>query len=795
MSQFRQSVRSLFQTPAFALTAALTIALGIGANTAVYAVVHAVLLEPLPFRQPESLVQIWETHPELHNLQVSVPDYLDWKRSFKTLDIAAYTFQAINKATLVGQGEPLAIQSTNASWELFPLLGIRPILGRLYDAADDKGKQPVILISEQLWRRKFSADRNAIGRRLQLGATSFTIVGVLPRRNSFPIWADTWVPFSLMGSDLYSERKFHPLEVVGRLKPNVPLRQAEVESESVASRLSTAYPATNGKIGAFTVPLMDAIIGEVRPALTAVWVGVGLVLLIACANLTHLMMSRALHRRREIAVRLALGASRLAAFWMFLLETSILAITGGLLGVLAADVALPIIQHLALGQMPRLEALQLNRPVLLFGLIASLIVAFVFALPSFVLFRSNLNDALSSANTRISARQSWLDPVMTAAEVALSAAVLVGAILLVRSFSLTLQTPPGFQHDHVLAVHSPLVAGDWNKSDALFRNRIAPELQKIPGVREVAAVNSVPMSLGPTEHSRFATRFGIAGKRFEPGRFPTGQMRWCTANYFRVLGIPLVKGRLLTESDNGQPRYLINETFARLFFPHSDAVGQKILLGIVTPNPVSAEIVGVVGDVREFGLTSQPEPSMYFVSISPEIELVMKTTTTDAAMRSSISTAMRQLNPQQAIGPVRTLDSYIAGSLARQRFVLALVSTFAALALCLCGVGVYGVFSYSVIRRMREFGIRAAVGALRRDLLRQVINESLAVIVPGLLGGIAIFALCSQVMRSLLYQVSPKDPLSSAAAAVSILLLCLISVAIPALRAAQVDPAIILREQ
>jgi putative ABC transport system permease protein len=380
-------------------------------------------------------------------------------------------------------------------------------------------------------------------------------------------------------------------------------------------------------------------------------------------------------------------------------------------------------------------------------------------------------------------------------EVALSVAVLLAAVLLVRSFSLTIQTPPGFQSRDVLVMHSPLTDRDWNRSYALFHNRISPALQSIPGVQAVAAVNSVPMSLGTTEHSRFATRFGIAGKTFEPGRFPTAQIRWCTATYFHLLGIPLLRGRLLTEADHGRPVYLINQTFAQTFFPHSDPVGKKLLLGVVTPNPESDEIVGVVADTRDFGLTSAPEPTMYSVDTSPEMEILIKAATTDSEVRERISMAVRQVSPQQPAGSVRPLTAYVADSLARQRFVLALIATFAALALCLCAIGVYGVFSYSVTRRIREFGIRSAVGARRRDLLSQVFLECLMVILPGLAGGLAISWVCSRLLRNLLYRVSPTDELSSVLAAAGILALCLSAVAIPATRAAKVDAATTLREQ
>jgi predicted permease len=795
MSELRQAVRSVLRKPLFAVTALLTIALGIGANTAVYAIIHAVLLEPLPFRQPKELVQVWETHPELHNLQVSVPDYLDWKTSVKSLDLAAYTFQSMDKATLLGQGTPTAVQGTNASSDLFAVLGTKPILGHIY--AGQEEKEPVVLISEQLWRRKFSADSHVIGHALRLGPKSFTIVGVLPRSSAFPVWADVWIPLSLIEPELYSTRKYHPLEVIGRLRSEIPLRQAEIEMEETARQLGLANPATNGKIGAFVVPLIETVIGEVRPALIAAWIAVGLVLLIACANLAHLTMGRALNRQHEIALRLALGASRLWVLRTFFLETFVLSLAGGLLGIFAAHLALPIIQYLAKGQVPRFEGIAINSSVLLFGLFACLAVAALFVAPSYLqIFRSDLNDSISSGNNRgSSVRRSWLSPVLMVSEVALSLAVTLAAIVLLRSFSLTLHTDSGFQPKNVLAVHSPLVEGDWQKSYNFLQNHVAPDLASIPGVREVAAINAIPMSLGSTEHSRYATRFGIVGEDFEPGRFPTAQLRWCTPNYFHVLGIPLIRGRLLTDTDHNQPRYVISGALAQRFFPHSNPVGKKLLLGVVTPHPESAEIVGVVGGVREFGLTSAPEPTLYSLDVSPGMDIVVKTLTESTTVENSVSATMRRINPQEASGPTRTLSSYIAASLARQQFILALIATFAGIAICLCVVGIYGVFSYSVTRRMREFGIRSAIGARRGDIIAQVVRECLVIILPGLLAGIGISAACSQFMRTLLYRVSPTDTLSVALATVGVSVFCLGSVIIPSLRAAQVDPVRMLRNQ
>jgi putative ABC transport system permease protein len=795
MSEIRQTLRSILRRPAFALTAILTVALGIGANVAVFAIIHAVLLEPLPFREPKQLVQVWETHPELHNVPVSVPDYLDWKKSAKTLDLAAYTFQSMDKATLIGQGDPIAVQGTNASSALFPLLGIKPIIGRVYSSEQEN--QAVILISEQLWRRKFSADPHVVGRALHLNSISFTIIGVLARRSSFPVWADVWMPFSQIEPELYSTRKYHPLEVVGRLKPGVSLRQAELELENTARHLSSAYPATNGKIGAFAVPLMDTVIGGVRPALITTWMLVGLVLLIACANLAHLMMSRALNRQHEIALRLALGASRLSAFRTFLLEALLLSLGGGLLGILAANLALPWMQHLANGQIPRLDDVTVDSSVLLFGILACFLLAVLFVIPAYgQVLLANLNDVISSGTTRTtSAGRSWPSRVLMGSEVAFALTVVLAATTLIRSFSLALHVDPGFNAKNVVCLRSPLVEDDWKRSYVFFNNNVVPALTKFSAIREVAAVNALPMSLGTTEHSRFVTRFGIAGREFVPGQFPVAQSRWCTPNYFHVLGIPLIRGRLLTAADYNRPIYLINEALARRFFPNSNPVGQKLIMGVVSPQPELGEIAGVVGNVREFGVTSAPEPAIYSIDVSPEMDLAMMIAGSTAAVEEFVPATMRRINPRQAIGPIQPLSAFIRASLIRQQFILTLITAFAAVAICLCAVGIYGVFSYSVARRMREFGIRSAVGARGADLMTQVIRECLIVIFPGVIAGVGISIACSGFMRTLLYQISPTDLVATTWAVITVLAGCLLSVLTPSWRAARADPAHTLREQ
>ena len=421
--------------------------------------------------------------------------------------------------------------------------------------------------------------------------------------------------------------------------------------------------------------------------------------------------------------------------------------------MLLAAAALPALQNLAQVRIPRLGQTRLDGSAFIFGLLVSLLVTLLFAAPAcWQVLHADLSQTMGAGDARgASPRRSWLGAFLLGSEVAFSLAVLLVAVMLVRSFALTLETDPGFRPDGVLAVNIPL-ADDWTKSYELFMNRVEPELRKIAGVQDVAAVNSAPMTLGSTEHSRFATRFSISGRTFEPGRFPTAQLRWCTANYFRTLAIPVLSGRLLSDTDYGQQRYLVNEAFARRFFPQQNAVGKGLLLDVVSPHPNAVEIVGVVGNTREFGLDVEPEPTMYLVNVSVSMDILVKFSGNAMPVSNSIASAIRSINPDGALGQVRTLRDAVNASLARQRFALILMSAFAGLGGVLCIVGIYGVFGYSVGRRLREFGIRAAVGAQPRDLVVLVLRECLTVAIPGLAAGGLISVACSSFLRVLSVQ-------------------------------------------
>ncbi len=793
-SELRQALRALRRRPAFALAAIVTVALGVGANTAVYRVIYSVLLRPLPFHEPQRLVQLWERTPLLPQLQTAVPDFEDWRNQTHSFaQISAYSFQAIDHITLVGQGEPQVVQGTNVTADLFPTMGIQPLLGHTFSAADDREKRPVALISEKLWRTKFGADPAIVGRGMRLETESFTVIGVVPTRQAFPEWADVWLPFSWIDPELVSTRKYHPLDAIARLRPGVTADEADREIRALAARLAAEHRETNGTVSAYVVPLAREITGDVRPALLLVWGAVGLVLLMACANLAHMLLARMLDRRQEMAIRASLGASRGRLVRFVFTESLLLALIGGAFGAVLAVATGGVLVRMAQGRIPRMEAGGIEGHLPLFVLALSVLCGILFTLPACA---QALGAETHSASGRsMSRRRSPLGSVLIAAEVAMAFVVLMGAALLVRSFGGLLSVDPGFQAKGALAIEVPLPSSRYNgnKVSRFLENRLLPAVRALPGVKNAAAANCAPMSLGPTERTRYATRFGIEGRTFEAGRYPVAQFRWVTPEYFHVLHIPLKQGRWLTEDDENQPRYMINETLARRFFVNQDPTRKRLMMNVVDPQPQPVEIAGVVGDVRDMGLDQEAPPTLYFISTSPYMTLLIETAGSPMEWAAAVRAVVHRADPEVAVLKAAPVEQYVADSLARRRFALTLLAAFAGLAALLTAAGIYGLLAYSVSGRARELGIRAALGATPANLLRLVIREGAAVALPGLAAGLAISLSGGRLVKGMLYHLSPVDPVSLAAVGALLAGITLLSVWLPARRAAAVDPGAALR--
>jgi len=800
MHELRCVLRTLRRNPTFALAAVLTIALGVGANTAVFSVVRAVLLRPLPFHDPQRLVMLWQTHPAIPQLQVTAPDFHEWRAPSRSFDqVAAYTLQAMNKISLIGYGEPEQIQGTMVSANLLPMLGVTPLAGRSILLSEEKARAHVVLISESLWRRKFSADRFMIGKPIRIETESFTVVGIVPQRNAFPVWADLWMPLSLLEPQLETNRQFHPLEVVARLRPGVSFAGAQAEMQALAGRQAEAHPATNRTVGAAVVALADEVSGSVRPALLAVWAAVGLILLIACVNVAHLLLAHGASRKKEAAIRAAIGAQRSQLVRLFLAESISIAVIGGTLGLLLALSLTPRLASLAAAEIPRLAQVSVDGGVFLFALAVSALAGVLFGLPAAVQSaRVDLGEVLKqTGSVSFALRHGRIGGFLVMTEVALSLAVLIGAGLLVRSFASLLAVDPGFRADHVLImqVHLPASKYNWDRAWDFFHDILLPKVRTVQGVTEVAAANTAPMLIDRTERSRFATRFGVVGQTFEPGRFPVAQTRWVSPEYWRAMRIPLKMGRYLAEGDRNKPVTLITESLAQRYFAGQNPVGRQILLGVMTVKPSAVEIVGVVGDTREFALDIEPEPVLYSVDISPTMQLVVHTASDPAALAPAIRRVARSTSPDLGIDQARSMQRVVADSLAQRRFALLLIGGFALLALALAAIGISGVVSYSVASRTRELGIRMALGAQNREIVGLLFGETLLLVAPGLVAGCALAFALTRIMATLLYGVTAADPLTYLAATVFLVAVAIAAVYIPARRSLRIDPMQALREQ
>lgn len=784
-----RTLRILFRYPGFAAAAVASIALGIGLNTTVYSLVRMVLLQPLPYRDAERLVYVWETHARFTTMAVAAPDYQDWKQARSFERIAAYTIQTMNRGILLGEGEPLQVQAVMASHELLPMLGVQPLLGRLFTGEEDAGQKPVALLSERLWRSRFHADANIVGRTVRLEQTPFTVVGIIPGRTAFPAWADFWMPLSFLEPELRATRKFHPLEIAARLAPGVSVEGAQQEMQGIMRGLAERYPATNGGEGASVLPMQSYLVAPVRGALLLVWLAVALVLLIVCVNVAHLVLARATVRGRELAIRAALGASRWDLARVLIAENAVIAVLGGALGLALAALLTPIAARFANVYVPRGGEVAFDAGVLGYGLIAAVVCLALFCVPAIgSVLRASLRGAFQSN------RGVGMGRVLIAAEVALAFVVMAGALLVVRSFGKLMAVEPGFDANRVMAMNVtlPRPAYDWEGSQRLFDQQIAPRLRALPGVEFVGAGNVMPLTLpGADQIHRFATRFGLPGETYEEGRYPIAQARWGTEDYFRSLGIRLVSGRFLEEADRGKPRQMINETLAKRYFPDQDPVGKRILMGVTDSKPSAIEIVGVVSDVRDLNLELPPEPTLYSLALSMSFALLVR----GDVPAERVAAVVREAEPSAAIENAGSLAAILSRSLERRRASMWMLAAFAMLAALLAAVGIYGVVSYAVGRRVREFGVRLALGARPREVLGLILKETVTLAVSGLAAGALLCAALAPMAEALLFGVAPYDPVAWGAGALVLLGAGVAAAWIPARRAAGLDPAACLRSE
>ena len=798
----------LARSPGFTAVAVLTLALGIGANTALFSVVNGVLLNPLRYAEPQRLVALFSRDANYSQSSVSYPNFLDWvrdNRSFAAL--AAYRGDDFN---LTGSGEPERVPVEMISANLFPVLGVQPVLGRTFRAEEDQlGAAPVALISGGLWKRKFDAAPDAVGKTLTLNGLSYTVVGVIPDSFRFNAGnfhrSDVYTPIGQWTERLFRDRATGMgMEVVGRLQPGVSFEQAKADMEGVARRLAEQYPQVNKGTGIALIPLKQRMVGDIQPFLLLLLAAVGFVLLIACVNVANLMLARSTARTREFAIRAAMGANRVRVFRQLLTESILLAVAGGGLGLLFAAWGTQAALKVLPSALPRVEEIQVDVRVLLFTLAASVLVGGLFGLaPALKHSHVDLQETLKEGGRGMSGARHRSQRIFVVAEVALAVVLLAGAGLMIRSLAGLSRVSPGFDPKNLLTLSSafpPL--GAPQEIRATWR-RMEESLHAIPGV--VAAsltTGSMPLQ------SDSAMGFWVEG---QPK--PASRSEWKISLYYLVqpeylaaMRIPLERGRFLTSADTEHSPLVtvIDEHFRQLYFGDQDPLGKHInLIGV----PISLEIVGVVGHVKQWGLdeggSSRVQAQMYLAmaQIPDQVislygsgtGIVVRTAGSPAAQVSSIRHALNQVNSQQAMYNMQTMDEIVAGSLAARRFSMILLGVFAALALLMACVGIYGVISYLESQRTHEVGVRMALGAERRQVLQMVLGEGAKMALLGVgIGLVAAFGL-TRFMANLLFGVSPSDPLTFAGVAGLLILVALAACYVPAYRATRVDPITALR--
>jgi putative ABC transport system permease protein len=800
--------RQLRKSRGFTLVAVLTLAVGIGANTAIFSVVEAVLLRQLPYQDADRLVVLWENNrmrARPHNV-VNQGNFLDWREQSKSFEgMAAFADQRLG---LTGGGEPEEVAAQATTPNLFELLGARPELGRTLTEGDgEAGREEVAVISHGLWRRRFGGGADAVGKTLTLDGRGVTVVGVMPpdfkwfiKENSTggkP--ADVWVPLALAPQQ-GAARRGRYLSTVARLRPGVTVEQGQAEMDAVAARLVAEYPNFGKGWGVSVVPLRDQLAGEIRPALLVILGAVGFVLLIACVNVANLLMARAAGRRKEMALRAALGAGRLRIVRQLLTESLLLALTGGALGLLLSYWCVGALVALSPPNLIGAGAVGINMTVLLFTLSVSLLTGVAFGLaPAFEASRLNLNVSLreSGRGSVGVGRAGRVRSVLVVAEIGLALVLLVGAGLMVRSFMRLQAVNPGFDAGNLLTMRVMLPQTKYPEAvgQLQFFRRATERVGALPGVRSVSAVSALPFAdLGA------ATSFTVEGRPAPAaGERLTTDVRVADENYFRTMNIPVVKGRTFTEQEAVEDRRVavVNEALARKYFAGEDAVGKRILVNM-SSEPVPTEIVGVVGDARYDKLDGELRPMVYWTPprlTYPTMTLVVRTSGDPESLSQPAVREIQALDKDQPVADVRTMESWVADSTARARFGTLLLGAFAVAALVLASVGIYGVISYSVTQRGNEIGVRMALGAQARDVLRMVVGQGMRLVVFGVVLGLVGALALTRVMSGLLYGVAATDPATFAANALLLAAVSLVACYIPARRATRVDPLTALRHE
>jgi putative ABC transport system permease protein len=802
LQDLRYAFRILAKSPGFTSIAILTLALGIGANTAIFSVVHGVLLKPLAFRDPSRLVIVAEKSP-FPTISTSYQNYVDWREQ-------SHSFQAMEATraaglSLTGAGEPELLAARMVTAGLFPLLGVEAREGRTFLSDEDRaGSAPVALLTYGLWQRRFGGSKEIIGKTIHLDSRPYTVVGVLPPGFQLLQPADIFVPFVPWAATLPDDRNWHPgIIVVARLKAGVSREQARAEMVGITKRLEQQYPDYNTGTSADVVGLQEQMVQNVRPALILLLGAVTLVLLIACVNVANLLLARAAARGREVAIRTALGAGRTRLVRQLLTESILLSLGGGLLGIGFAWGSLGPLLKISAGSIPQVVPIQLDRSVLAFTFGVSLLTGLFFGLvPALRTAKLDLRETLNegSRGSTSGPGHHRLRGVLVASEIALAVLLLVGSGLLLRSFSRLQEVPPGFRPDHLLVADIPLSPTAYAKPDLRYElfDRLLERSKALPGVRSAGAASFLPVSGGGS-----IMHFNITG---HPPKTPHDYVavgyRTITPNYLETLGVPLLQGRLLTPADNEKSPavVVINAAMAKTYFPGENPLGKRLQLGATPDKDVpTMEIVGVVGDVRP-GLGVDPQTEMYLPYrqadlVLPvfQLSLVLRTADDPQFQAPALRSTLAEIDPNQPLVKVRTMEDNMAATVAQPRFRTWLIGIFAAVALVLAAVGVYGVMSYTVTQRTGEIGIRVTLGAQSEDVFTTIVGEGLRLALAGVGVGILAALALTRLLQSFLYGISAYDPLTFLGVAVLLTTVAAAASFFPARRATLVDPMVALR--
>ena len=798
LQDLKFAARMLVKSPGFTLVAMLTLALGIGANTAIFSVVNAVLLRPLPFKNASELVLLRETYKNVGNVSVSYPDFLDWREQVHCFSaLAAIQNRGFN---LSGVAQPENIGGYAVSPNLLALLGVHPVLGRDFlPSEENQGTAPVILLSYQLWQTHLGGDPAVLSRSISLDGRSFSIVGVLPPTFRFLDRSDVLVPIGVFASELTGRGDRGDMDVVGRLSPGMALSQAAVEMKTITARLAEQYPQSDYGFGAHLASFREEFSGDTRLAALVLFGAVVFVLLIACVNVANLFLVRGAARARELALRLAFGASRGRVIRQLLTESLLLAFCGGVLGVTLGAWGISALGYLLPAESLRMMGIRMDLSVFVFAGSIVVLVAFAFGLiPALWASRPDLHETLkeggrSATSTR---DQHRLRGVLAIAETALALVLLVGAGLMLKSLYHLIQINPGFQPARVLYMELDLRSDQYSKDPAIlsFWQQVLDRVRLIPGVEAAALGTVVPLT---GNHSRADVT--IEGQPLPgPGEFPHPDYHVISSAYTSTMGIPVVRGRTFTDSDNeNAPSVaLVNATMARRFWTNGDPIGKRILRGHPGDNEKWVTIVGVVADTKLYGLDNPARLEVYYPyrqQSNSDMSLVVRSAVEPSSLTSSIRAAVAAIDKDQPIFDIHTMQQLVDDSISTRRLTLVLLGIFSALALILAAIGIYGVMAYSVALRTQEIGIRMALGAQPKDVLRLVLGQGARIAFFGVGIGLAAAAALSRALSSLLFSVSASDPITFAAVAVLLMAVALLACYIPARRALRVDPIIALR--